>query len=446
MLSRRSCLLSVPAVLAWSTAEAVRGGGPVRAAVGAEAAPDPVGVTPSREPADPVAAAVAAESLLSFSADVYTALATTSPGSGPTTNLVFSPYSVMTALAMTRAGAAGTTAQEMDRVLHTPQTGPDLLHAGLDALDQTIAAGSRRPGPDGADPQVVMAGANSLWGQQGLTWEPEFLSTLARYYDAGMNTVDYAGAPQEARARINGWVSERTRERIPELLSPDVLTPATRLTLVNALYLRAAWAWPFDAQATRPETFTRSDGSVVQVPLMTTLPRAVGYLAGDGWQAVDLPYAGSELAMAVVVPTGPDPRGLESLLDGRWLTALLTGFVSEPVVVRMPRWTFRLNTPLQDLLAGLGMPTAFGDQADFSAMTRDARLFISAVVHEAFVAVDEQGTEAAAATAVVMTESAAVVAPPGQRTVTADRPFLFVIHDTRTGAPLFLGRVGDPTP
>jgi len=240
-------------------------------------------------------------------------------------------------------------------------------------------------------------------------------------------------------------LSERTRERIPELLSPDVLSTSTRLTLVNALYLRAAWAWPFEEQLTRPETFTRSDGSRIQVPLMTSANRDVGYLAGDGWQAVDLPYAGSELAMAVVVPTEPDPRGLESLLDDRWLTSLVTGFVPEPVVVRMPRWTFRLNTQLKDLLAGLGMPTAFGGQADFSAMTRDTLLSISAVVHEAFVAVDERGTEAAAATAVVMYESAAVVGPTGQRTVTADHPFLFVIHDTRTGTPLFLGRVGDPT-
>jgi len=390
----------------------------------------------ARVAADPAARQSAGNVVQSFGTDLFRALAKTDG------NLACSPYSVAVALAMTRNGARATTADEMDDVLHS--TSLPQLNAGLNALTQHISSlAHERTRPDGYVATVTIEDANSLWGQRDKNWEPAFLDALAESYGAGMHQVDYVADAESARQAINSWTSDRTRERIAELLAPRILGGDTRLVLVNAVYLKAPWAVLFLKHATQDEEFTRADGSTVQVPMMALESHSrVSYARGDGWQAVDLPYDGGELAMAVVVP---DAGRLNEVVNGfhpEFWRRLLNTLEPTAVALRMPRWTVRTRADLKDVLSGLGMPTAFTDRADFTGMTHDDRLKIAAVVHEAFVAVDEDGTEAAAATAVV---AVAISMALTTVTLTIDRPFLFFLHDTETGTPLFIGRVSDPT-
>lgn len=376
----------------------------------------------------------AVASVHAFSADLYHRVAA-APG-----NIVCSPYSVAVALAMTRNGARGRTAAEMDRVLHSSDLAA--LNAGLNAVERHLEALARtHRRADGSSATVSITTANSLWGQRDLTWSPAFLDELARHYGAAMRLVDYVGQREAARAAINDWTSDRTRGRIPEIIPPDVLDEDSRLTLVNAIYFKAPWEQPFVPALTRRAPFTRSDGSRVSVPMMSETFERAGYSRGDGWQAVDLPYAGSALAMAVLVPDRGRLPDVERRLDGPALHRLLRGFRQTAVQLDLPRWTFRTQTTMNEVLKELGMPTAFTDAADFSGMTTGVRLAIAAVLHEAFVAVDEEGTEAAAATAVVARQTSAAMGV----LVRADRPFLFVIHDVKTATPLFVGRVADPS-
>jgi serpin B len=381
---------------------------------------------------DPAAVPAVVRAVQAFTGDLYRRIAA-APG-----NVVCSPYSVLTALAMTRNGARGRTGEEMDRVLHAPPLAQ--LGGGVNALGRIVdSRAGRARRVDGVEEDIVVATANSLWGQQGFEWEPEFLSALARDYDAGMQVVDFERAPEAVRARINAWVGERTRARIPELLKQGTVTPDTRLALVNAMHLKAPWHQPFDPASTRQGAFTRADGTVVQVPMMSGSHVQVGYARGDGWVAVDLPYAGERLAMAIVLPDRGRLRAVERALECRTLALALSRSQRESVDLVLPRWQVRSSVALRDTLAAMGMPTAFSPAADFSGMTRTDQLLIDLVSHEAFIAVDEKGTEAAAATAVLMVP---VSLPPR---VTIDRTLLYVIHDVATATPLFIGRVDDPS-
>ncbi len=358
-----------------------------------------------------------------------------------TDNLLVSPYSVAVALAMTRAGARGRTAAEMDDVLHAPAGGG--IHAGLNALTQHVESlAHERTRPDGSVARVRVDAANSLWGQAGLAWQRPFLETLAASYGAGMREVDYRHDPEAARGEINAWTARKTRDGITELLAAGALRPDTRLVLVNAIYLKAPWAAPFERHATVERPFHRLDGSRVPVPLMSAAGQVMGHARGDGWQAVDLPYDGRDLALAIVMPDAGRFDDVQSSLTAKVCLAVLSALERKVVDLRLPRFTVRSQHALEHPLTQLGMPTAFGLSADFSGMTRQAALSIAAVVHEAFISVDEQGTEAAAATAVVMRDVSAEVA---QVELVVDRPFLLVLHDIKSGTPLFLGRVCDPT-
>jgi serpin B len=391
----------------------------------------------SRAAGDPTLAAGAADEVRAFTADLYRRL---SRSDG---NLVCSPYSVAVALAMARVGAKGTTAAEMDRVLHAPEL--RRLNAGLGALDALL---EKRSGPvrraDGSTARVELHVANSRWGQQGVAWHPPFLDALARYYGAGMRLVDYRDDPEVARSRINAWTSDQTHRKIPHLIPEGVLTELTRLVLVNALYLKAPWEHPFDKSGTDALPFIRTDGSAVTVPTMGAEIPASRYARGDGWEAAELRYAGNDLAMTVILPDRGTLPALQDDLDGDRLALILRSPVPVGTLdLRIPKWTFRTAKSLNETLIALDMPTAFDPRtADFGGMTSEAKLFISAVLHEAFIAVDEAGTEAAAATAVVLTDSAA---GPRAVSMVVDRPFLFVIHDIPTSTPLFLGRVTDPS-
>ena len=383
-----------------------------------------------RADADPAAAQGVRAAMDAFSADLYRVLAREKG------NVILSPFSVEVALAMTRAGAVGDTASQMDRVLHAALAKD--LSAGFNAIDQALA---KRPGKYKVGEQTLeleLGTANRIWGQKDFSFEAAFLDTLARDYGAGMQIVDYKTAHEAARRTINDWVAARTKDRIKDLIPPGVIDALTRLVLTNAIYMKAAWLHPFDDAA--PGSFHRMDGSVVQAQLMR-LSEALAYGAGGDYQAVRLPYVGG-LSMVVIVPAAGTLDSLERSLDGAMLRRIANGLSSAQVTLSMPKFSFRSNALLKDALSEMGMDVAFSGRADFSGMTKQEPLMIADVIHQAFIAVDEMGTEAAAATAVVMRATSAPQRPVELR---IDRPFLFLIQDDETGAILFMGRLVDPS-
>jgi serpin B len=376
----------------------------------------------------------AASSVRALAADLYRRL------SAAEGNLAFSPYSVAVALAMAGNGARGETSGEMLRVLHVE--GLTRFNGGLNALSRRvegIAGRTRRL--DGSHAELRLDTASSLWGQRGTRWQKPFLVTLAREYGAGMRLVDYRNRTEDARGLINAWTAQQTHQRIKEILQPGVLDTLTRLVLVNAIYLKAPWEEPFEKRNTAVKPFLLGGGARVGVHMMTATLKTGSYGEGPGWRAVRLPYAGRELAMTVVLPDEGRMASVEAALTGDRLGAVLAAPRRRAVELSLPLWTFRTRASLDDPLKAMGMATAFDpEHADFTGMTTEEQLFISAVEHEAFVAVDEAGTEAAAATAAVLGTTSAEISVP----VVVDRPFLFVIHDVAQNTPLFLGRVQDP--
>jgi serpin B len=388
-----------------------------------------------RTSADPAAASEAASALSLFSTDLYAILERTEG------NLVFSPYSAAVALAMTRNGAAGETLDQMSAVLHANQAGD--LDAGLNAIDQALAT---RPGEyKWADETVKLelATANQLWGQRDYPFHDAFLDKLAASYGAGIRLVDYIKATEDARKAINAWVSDQTRERIPELIPEGVLDSDTRLVLTNAIYLNAPWMHRFNKDATAPGPFTRLEGSTVEARLMR-LSEELRFAKGSGYQAVELPYIDGSLSMLVIVPDSGKFADFQSAFSADTLETIVSDLKTAQVKLAFPRFEYRTQASLKDALKEMGMSIAFEPGlADFSAMSPDGKnLFIQDVIHEAFIAVDEDGTEAAAATAVVVGRTSA---PQDIVELTVDRPFLYAIRDNDTGAILFLGRLLDPS-
>ncbi len=369
-----------------------------------------------------------------FTTDLYNKVAAANPG-----NVVCSPYSVAVALAMARNGAEGQTAAEMDKVLH--DTDLQRFNEGMDSLALLLEsrAGVKKR-KDGSKATISLEVANSLWGQRGEAWRRPFLKALAKYYGAGMRLVDYRHDAVGAAASIDRWTSQQTQGKIAHLIPPGVLDALTRLVLVNAIYLKAPWEQPFTKSKTENRPFRLADGSRIAPSTMQDTFFAVES-SGPGWQAVQLPYAGRQLAITIVVPSSSLDE-LEQSLDAGLLRVII-GSTAKPqsLLVTMPKWKFRLSAQLNAALISLGMPSAFDDRADFSGMTLQDQLAIKAVIQQAYIAVDEHGTEAAAATAVVMTALSGELPPPEFR---VDRPFLFVLHDVETATPLFIGRVTDP--
>jgi len=369
-----------------------------------------------------------AEAIRAFTADLYGTLAR---DAGGVVNLVASPYSAATALGMTLPGAAGETAEQIARVLHTAP----------DAAPLFGELGSELIGAAESSADVTLDVANSLWAQQDLDWSQDFLTSLETGYKAAFQQVDFRDAASAATERINSWVADQTHDKITELFTPGMLDKQTRLVLVNAAYFKAAWEHPFRDRAV-DRAFTLADGRTVDVPTMSQSLRRVGLGSGAGWQAVQLDFVGGRIAMALVLPAGA-LEDLENQLSGDGIGELLEPYGQVgPLNVQLPKWTFRSRHELNDPLVELGMPLAFDHQsADFRRMTESERLVISTVIQEAYVAVDEQGAEAAAATGVAMIRAAALTRP-GE--LIFDRPFLFMIFDRQTRVPIFIGRVADP--
>ncbi|MBI4957087.1 MAG: serpin family protein [Myxococcales bacterium] len=364
--------------------------------------------------------------------DLYARLRTR-PG-----NLAYSPASIALALSMTYAGAAGTTAAEMARVLHLPADGSD-VHAGW----ATVASDWAGVGPD-----VELALANRLFGAERYPFRPEFTGLVRQRYGAPLELVDFGADPEAARAHINGWVKDRTHERITDLIPAGQIDALTSLVLTNALYFKATWAEPFDVRATRPASFHASADRTVEAPFMHQ-SESLRYAETDAVELVELPYRGGRFAALFVLPKARDGLGaVEQRLDaatlGRWVAAL----APRAVTLSLPRFKVDPGAPiaLAEELVALGMPEAFDAvRADFSGMSAPggARLHIRSVFHKAFVAMDEAGTEAAAATAVIMAREAGMAEPA--TSFEADHPFLFFVRDVRSGLVAFAGRVVDPS-
>ena len=369
-----------------------------------------------------------------FAFDLYRQLNEKNDG-----NLFYSPYSLSLALAMTYAGAEGETEQQMAEVLHFILEDED-LHAAFNKLALELA--SRGEGADGKDDEGFRLNiVNAIWGQQDYEFLSEFLDVLAKNYDAGLRILDFINKPEESRITINDWVSDQTEGRIEDLIKEGVINSLTRLVLTNSIYFNAAWKYPFDEENTYDDTFYLLDGSEITVEMMHQTEE-FGYAEGDGYQVVELPYDGGELAMIILLPRLGRFEDFESSLDSQQVAAMIPDLEHRQVILTMPKFEFESEFSLKKTLATMGMPVAFSDGADFSGMTGGRELLISDVIHKAFVSVDEAGTEAAAATAVIMRATALPVGGPVE--VSLDRPFLFFIRDISTGSILFVGRVANP--
>jgi serpin B len=373
-------------------------------------------------------------------------------------NALLSPYSIQSALAMTFAGAAGETRAEMGRVLHYTGDEGELhrsfaaLQRALDEVQRTTAERAsnalRRGGP--SEP-VVLTVANRLFGQQGYDFRENFLGVVRDNYGAPFQPMDFLHQAPAARLEINSWVENQTRQRIRDLIPPNGVDRETQLVLVNAIYVKAPWAEEFSSQATKPQPFHVQGGAAQEVPTMFAQKR-LGYSRREGYSVVTIPYSGGEVQFVVLLPDAPDGLAeLEAKVTPEVLASCANAGSSE-LLLYLPR--FKLEPPLMKLgqmLRGLGMKSAFDNprgSANFDRMAPrkpDDYLFISEVFHKTFLALDEKGTEAAAATAVIMARpTSAVIEKPKPVEVRVDRPFVFAIQHRTSGACLFLGRVTDP--
>jgi len=379
----------------------------------------------------------------------------------PTGNLCASPTSVALALAMVRPGARGLTATQMDQVLHdfgTTGQASEIVALIKTLQSQTFYDDSNGLPPDpsaspsqaGQQPVVELDVSNAVFSQQGMSLEQAYLDALSSGFGAGVGLVDYANYPEAARQIINAWASERTKGRIPEVLQPGDITNATRIALANAIYLKAAWDNQFDPKATKTLPFTRSDGSRVSVPTMA-MDQLLQYAAGKGYRAVELPMGGhfngayGTLSMTIVVPD--DMTSFVNGLTTAELAGIVSGARAYDVDLTLPRFSAESRVDLADALKAMGMTALFDpDSADLSGITTDETLFIAKVIHEANIDVVEEGTTASAVTVASGEATAAGPGPtPPHVQLHVDKPFLYFIRETTTGAILFMGRVDDPS-
>jgi serpin B len=374
-----------------------------------------------------------------FAVDLYRRLAESNDeqeaersgnGAGPA-NLFFSPAGISTALAMTCAGARGATACEMERTLRFPcdQT---RLHGACQDLMSHLASGE-------ADPRVALLIANRLWGTREVRFLPEFLAITRERYGAELERLDFARGPEPSRAIINNWVASRTKGRILDLVPAGRISPATVLVLTNAIYFHGQWAQSFAHDETQEQPFHLATGEVRTAPMM----HQQGSFECDDREEVlvlELPYANDKLSFVAVLPRERDGLArLEARLSAELLQGWLDDLQKRPARVWLPRLKLASDFELSKILAAIGMPSAFAAaRADFSGMTGKRDIFIDAVFHKAYIEVQEEGTEAAAATAVVIKKG------PVPLNFRADHPFLFLIRDRQSGAIVFMGRVANP--
>ncbi|MBP7300130.1 MAG: serpin family protein [Methanoculleus sp.] len=363
-----------------------------------------------------------------FSCDLYRRLADDS-GSD---NLFFSPYSISSALAITYEGARGTTADEIRSILHLPAN-DTLRRGGFARIDAELTHD---------DQNCNLQTASALWVEKTYPLLPEYIALAEHWYSMNATNLDFAGAPDVSRQAINRWTGEQTGGKIRDLLPAGSIGPMTRLIITNAIFFKGAWADPFDADKTREAEFRVSANETMMVPMMHG-DAVYPYGEFGTLQVLELAYAHEKgLSMLVLLPEEGSLTAAEETLDVQNLSMLRHSLTRERIDVYLPRFTLDAGYHLSPTLAAMGMPTAFSSGADFSGMDGTKNLFISDLVHGAFVDVNEEGTEAAAATGVIMNTSAA---PPGFTPVfRADHPFIFLILDDGSGIILFMGRVVRP--
>ena len=363
-----------------------------------------------------------------FALDLYAKIAN-QPG-----NLFLSPYSISTALGMTYAGARGQTQLQMAKVLHF-----DLPEPRVNGAFGKVIADLNALGKKG---EFELSVANALWGQQGYRFLPDYLQVVEKNYGGKLQEVNFRTATEEARKTVNAWVEKETHDRIKDLIKQGMLDPMTRLVLTNAIYFKGKWETEFKKEQTKEEPFILAN----RRPSVSMMHQTndFGYMEGADFQVLEMPYKGQDLSMVVFLPRKPDGLpAFEKRLSGKNVTEWLGKLRRQEVVVSFPKFTMTSEFGLGEVLMSLGMTDAFSGQADFSGMTGGRDLFISAVVHKAFVDVNEEGTEAAAATGVIMKLTAvATDAPPVFK---ADHPFFFLIRERQSGGILFMGRVAEPS-
>jgi serpin B len=389
---------------------------------------------------DQVSELVAANT--AFALDLYTALQQNAEG-----NFLFSPYSISQALAMTCAGAGGETAAQMADALSFTLAQP-ALHEAFSALNaDLVMRGNAEDDPDNFQTARALRIANALWGEQTYPFSRSYNTQIDRYYGAGLQLTDFINAPEQVRGQINGWVAEQTEDRIQNIVPEGVITPITRLVLANAIYFYGGWQSKFMPNSTLDEDFYLLDGTTVTVPLMVQRVH-LPYARGDGFQVVEFPYTGSNFTFTVILPDEGNFATFEDGLDAEALNAAISQLPYTDVLVYLPRFEFEFGTSLAGTLRALGMTDAFDPvRADFTGMvegTPPEPLVIGDVLHKAFISVDENGTEAAAATVVVMPAGTSLVETEPLE-VRIDHPFIFAIRDTQTGTLLFMGRVLNPS-
>lgn len=381
--------------------------------------------------------AALSEDAHALSLDLYHLLRTQRVGEG----FSISSYSIQTAFGMLYGGTVGQARDEMTDTLHFSLE--DRQHLALNWLDAQITARNLPGYPDQEIDPVITQVANGVWVTDSLgpSVEPEYLDLLSIHYDAGLFLADFVNHEEEERMRINGWVSARTRDLIPELFPKGSIQASTTMVLVNALYLKAPWAEPFDPNATSKQSFTRVDGSTVMVDMMRSYMQSVDYAEGEGWFAVSVPLRGGALGLLAIVPD--DFAAFEASLDLSTLDAVTSNLAPELVTLALPKFTLESSFELGSVLRDeLGMPTPFMDPSSFDGIVLGGPGVITRVIHKTVIAVDEKGTEAAAATGIVLGDDGG---PSPTRDIVVDKPFLLILRDGPTNTPLFFGRVLDPS-
>ena len=359
-----------------------------------------------------------------FGLDIYSAVSQ-KPG-----NVFISPWSLASALSMTYEGARGNTADEMKNVMHLPDD--EVRRSSFAKLFNEI---------NKKDKKYQLFTANALWAQQDYQFLPEYMNLVEKYYAGKATNVDFVGNTEQARKTINTWVEDYTNNKIKNLFEKGVLNYMTRLVLTNAIYFKGTWLKQFEKSDTFDADFRINPEKTIQVPMMSMHEEEFNYFEDGKIQILEMPYDGEELSMLVLLPKDDDLTELENTINADKLSEWNQNLRQETLDVYMPKFTFETKYSLAGTLANMGMPTAFSEDADFSGMDGTQDLFISAVVHQAFVEVNEEGTEAAAATGVGMT----LTAMPRITTFRADHPFIFLIQERNSGNILFLGRVIDPS-
>ncbi|NYT05834.1 MAG: serpin family protein [Methanomicrobiales archaeon] len=389
--------------------------------------------TPAPGESAPAAVQAVADANNRFACELYAQLAADPRYAGG--NLFFSPFSISSALAITYEGARGETAGEIRSVMHFPDDTATLREGFLD-----INAGLT------GDAGYTLHTANALWAEKTHPFLPAYLATAKSWYGANTTNLDFITAPDESRRIINRWVEEQTEDKITDLIPPDAIDRATRLVITNAVYFKGDWVLQFDRNNTREADFRTASGAIVQVPMMerTDEEAVYGYAETDDLQLLSMPYeqgSGKKLSMVVLLPKSDGLSVIEGALDAEQLAGLQASATPRRVLAWLPKFTLETKYFLPETLSDMGMPGAFTAAADFSGMDGTRELFITDVIHQAFIDVNEEGTEAAAATAVIMGKAAMPEPVPEFR---ADHPFVFVIQDDDTGAILFMGRVAAP--